>query len=246
MIQVVERLGRLLDSFTAETPELTLTECAEHAGLTKSSAHRLLTSLASVGLVERDGSRWRLGPRVVHLAGVRVGQFELRREALPRIRELGRVFRAAVAFSVPHGTEMVYVERQESPEPFAATAQLGARAPIWAGASGKAVLAQLSVAEREARLDVPEWHRLPKETREALLADVKAAEVRRYAVDPGTFFAGISGVAIAVRDVYGYPVAALSVILPPERLLPEQIEKIGQRLVETADALEASFADWKV
>src|ERR1700723_2624483 len=62
MIQVVERAGKMLDAFTAEHAELTLTECAEATGLTKSSAHRLLTSLAEIEMVERYGTRWRLGP----------------------------------------------------------------------------------------------------------------------------------------------------------------------------------------
>jgi DNA-binding IclR family transcriptional regulator len=239
MIQVVERVDRMLGAFTLELPELTLTECAEASGLTKSSAHRLLLSLEAVGLVERDGVRWRLGPRVVWLATVRLGQFELRREAGLRLRELGRTFRAAAAFSVPEGSDMVYVERQESPEPFAASARLGGRAPIWSGAAGKAVLSRLTPAEREAHLDFDEWHRLPPATRAEVLDEVDRASVRGYAIDPGTFFEGISGLAVPVCDVHGQPVASLSLILPPDRLRQNGVEGIGERLLVVAQELEA-------
>jgi IclR family transcriptional regulator, pca regulon regulatory protein len=228
----------MLGAFTLERPELTLTESAEAAGLTKSSAHRLLLSLEVVGLIERDGQRWRLGPRVVWLATVRLGQFDLRREASLALRELGRTLRAATAFSVPHGADMIYVERQESPEPFAASARLGAIAPIWAGGSGKAILSCLSSEDMMARLDVPEWHRLPHETREEVLEEVERARERGYALDPGSFFDGISGVATAVRDLHGHPVAALSVILPPERLRGE-VESIGAKMILAASQLEA-------
>jgi IclR family pca regulon transcriptional regulator len=239
MIQVVARVDKVLGAFTLERPELTLTECAEASGLTKSSVHRLLLSLEQVGLVERDGPRWRLGPRVVWLASVRLGQFELRREAVSRLQELGRAFRAAAAFSVPDGPDMIYLERQESPEPFSASARLGGRAPIWAGGSGKAVLSRLSAEERDARLDVEEWHRLPPGTRADVLAEVEAASVRGYSIDPGTFFEGVAGVAVPVCDVHGQPVAALSLIVSPERLRQNRVDVMGRRLSAAAAELEA-------
>ena len=239
MIQLVDRVGKILGAFTHERPQLTLTECAELSGLTKSSTHRILLSMQEIGLVERDKLGWRLGARVVSLAAIRLGHFDLRREAVTRLHELRRTFRAAAAFSVPHGPEMIYVERQESPEPFAASARVGAVAPIWAGASGRAILACLEPAARDSLLNVPEWHHLPHEIRKTVLESVEQAAVRGYSVDPGAFFEGISGVAVAIRDVHGYPVAALSVILPPERLRSADLEAMGAHLREAAQELEA-------
>jgi len=239
MIQLVERVGKILGAFTHEHPELTLTECAERSGLTKSSTHRILLSMQEVGLVERETMGWRLGTRVVSLAAIRLGHLDLRREAVTRLHELRRTFRAATAFSVPHGADMIYVERQESPEPFAASARLGAVAPIWAGASGRAILAQLNPAVRHAVLDVPEWHHLPHNTRKEVLDSIEWAAEHGYSVDPGAFFEGISGVAVAIRDAHGHPVAALSVILPPGRLQSLELAIMGSRLREAAEELES-------
>jgi DNA-binding IclR family transcriptional regulator len=239
MIQLVERVGKILGAFTHDRPELTLTECAEISDLTKSSTHRILRSMQEIGLVEREGHDWRLGTRVVSLAAIRLGHFDLRREASTRLQELRQEFRAATAFSVPHGPEMIYVERQESPEPFAASARLGAVAPIWAGASGRAVLAHLALVERNALLDVPEWHHLPHKTRQEVLDSVEHAAVRGYAADPGTFFEGIAGIAVAIRDAHGHPIAAISVILPPERLRSEQVGVMGSHMLAVAAELEA-------
>jgi IclR family pca regulon transcriptional regulator len=234
-------MGALLGTFTPEQPELTLTECAQRAGLTKSSAHRLLASLEGIGLVERDGSRWRLGPRVVSLSTVRLGQFDLRREAVARLDELRRTFRAAAAFSIPHGADMIYVERLESPEPFATTARLGAVAPIWAGASGRAVLAQLDASDRDERLNVDAWHLLPHGVRQGVLDEVASAAERGYAVDTGTFFRGVAGIAVAVRDPYKQPVAAISVILPAGQLRPDQHGAIGTQMIRVARELEVAM-----
>jgi DNA-binding IclR family transcriptional regulator len=86
---------------------------------------------------------------------------------------------------------------------------------------------------------VPEWHHLPHKTRREVLETVEQAAERGYAVDPGAFFEGVSGVAVAIRDAHGHPVAALSVILPPERLQSIDAETMGSRLREAAAELEA-------
>src|SRR5690348_3741165 len=118
MVQVIDRVGRILSAFTAERPVITLTECATAAGLSRSSVHRLLSSLEQIDLVEREPGGWRLGAVVVRLADVRLGHADVRRDALPRLRKIGLDFRAAMAFSVPDGVDMVYVERIESPDAY--------------------------------------------------------------------------------------------------------------------------------
>jgi IclR family transcriptional regulator, pca regulon regulatory protein len=228
----------VLESFTADKPALTLTECATACDLTKSSAHRLLSSLEEIGLVERRGTTWRLGASIVRLATVRLGQVDLREEASLRLREIGRTFRAAVAFSVPNGSDMVYIERRESPDAHAPSARLGGSAPIWAGAAGRAILSLLSPSERDRRLATTEWHRLPSETRKSVLTLIDEAAARGYAVDPGIFFDGVAGLAAAIRDIHGDPVAAVSVIVAPERLTSELEKAIGERLLGMVAELE--------
>jgi DNA-binding IclR family transcriptional regulator len=240
MIQVVDRVARTLGAFTIERPELTLMECANAAELTKSSAHRLLSSLEEVELVERIGTRWRLGPRIVRLATVRLGQIDLRSEAAPRLRELGSTHHAAVAFSVPNGSDMIYLERYESPDAVGINARLGGMAAIWAGGSGRAVLACLTPEERERRLADERWRSLPSETRDAVLGEIAEAERIGYCVElQSRFWPGIGGIAVAIRDAHGVPVAAISVIMPPDRLTEDRVTEIGNTLVATARELES-------
>jgi IclR family transcriptional regulator, pca regulon regulatory protein len=242
VIRVVERIGRVLDAFTVERPELTLTECAEATELNKSSALRLLASLEEIGLVERREMLWRLGPRAVTLATLRLGRVELRRESMPYLRELRHAFRAAVAFSVPDGADMIYLERLDSPDAYGVSARLGARNPIWAGASGRAILSRLSPAERDLCLDVEEWSRLPTAVRDRVLEEVQTAAERGYCIDAGDFFFnGIGGIAVALRDTHGEPVAALSVIVPAETLSPDYAGTIAERLTSSAAELERTI-----
>lgn len=241
MIRVVERLGKLLDAFTSDEPEHTLSDLARATGLNKSSAYRLLTSMEAIGLVEQRDLRWRIGSRPVALANIRLGGLDLRREALHHLRELRQAFRAAVAYSIPDGSEMIYLERLDSPEAYGVSARLGARAPIWAGASGKAVLSKMGPEEQEIRLDAEGWRRLPRELRNRVMKEVAAAERRGYCVDTGEFFDGIGGVAAAIRDPHEDPVAAISVIAPAERLSKDYVRATAARLLAAAEELEATL-----
>ena len=223
---------------------MTLTECAALTGLNKSSAYRILVSLEEIGLVERIDTQWRLGTRLGLLASIRQGHLELQREASPRLQELGRRFRAAVAYAVPDGDQMIYIERHESPDPFAPSARLGGRAPMWAGAAGRAVLSRLTIEERQRRLDSDAWRNLSGAFRRSVADEIERAQATGFATDPGGFFEGVAGVAVAVRDPRGEPVATLSVIVTPERLTEKERDTIGSDLVRTGRELEVTM-NWR-
>lgn len=241
MVRVVERVSSIFGAFDRQQPELTLTECAAKTGLTTSSLYRLLTSLEEVRLVERNESKWRLGPRVVELAALRLGQFELRREAESHLLGLRDQFNAAVAFSVPDGSEMIYLDRLDSRAAYGVSARLGARAPIWAGGSGKAILAAIRREELDNALADSRWRRLTRGERERILGEVEEARERGFATDNGEFFGGIGGVAVAIRSPSGDPVAALSVVVPRDGLSSDFVERVAESLRASASELEATL-----
>lgn len=243
MVQVVDRIGSLLATFTREQGTRSLTEIADEAGLNKSSAYRLLVSLEAIGLTERRGTSWRLGPRLVSLANVRLGQMALRRAAAARLPPLCDAFRASAALSIPDEHDMVYLDRYESPEPFAARARLGARWPIWAGASGQAVLSRLTPRERDARLDHADWHALTEQQRADILADIATASERGYAIDRGAFIDGVAGVAAPVCDHDGRPAAAVALIVAPSRIAAGEDQRMGPELRTLAAELRPAVND---
>ena len=65
-IQALERAAAILGAFTAEEPELRLSDLAERLGLHKATTHRFLVNLEHLGFVERSprSGRYRLGWRL--------------------------------------------------------------------------------------------------------------------------------------------------------------------------------------
>jgi DNA-binding IclR family transcriptional regulator len=234
MVQVIERVGALLGAFSHERSELSLIDCAERSGLSKSTTHRLLVAMAEIGLVERVGNaNWRIGGFVVQLATQRLAHTDLLSEVAPAVHELGMRFGAATALSIPNGTEMVYIERTESPLPFAPAAKLGSTAPFWAGASGRAVVALMTPDARDGLLQSPTFSALPKATQTLVRTEISATQDRGYATDGGELIDGVAGVAVALGRI-GDPVAAISLLVTPDRMEPGFVKEMGSALVEVA------------
>ncbi len=130
----------LLDAFGADDKELSLTQIAQRSGLPKSTAHRLVSDLLSWGGLERTGSGLRLGLRLFELGRFVPVQRELAEVARPYLDDLYNITRKTVNLAVLSNTEVVYVEKIESPDSPTAS-RAGSRLPVHCTALGKAMLA---------------------------------------------------------------------------------------------------------
>jgi DNA-binding IclR family transcriptional regulator len=86
----VRHAGAILDLFTPHAPEWGARGTARELGISKSHAQRLLSSLAGLGLLERQAGtgRYRVGVRSLALAAVMLESSPLISGALPIMRSL--------------------------------------------------------------------------------------------------------------------------------------------------------------
>ena len=137
------RYVRILESVAASQTGLTLTEIAHESGLQAGTVHRLLRGLVNLELLRaRPGSkRYLPGPRLKNLLHLSMGMEEyagLARSILDRlVEEFGETAHLArlngewaesVLMKQPQGSDRAFV-------------QPGRRLPLYAAASGKAILA---------------------------------------------------------------------------------------------------------
>ena len=81
---VIGRALQLLDAFSADRPELTLSDIARRAGMPLSTTHRLLHELCAWGAVERaEDGVYRIGLRLWELGSLAPRGQGLRERALP-------------------------------------------------------------------------------------------------------------------------------------------------------------------
>jgi DNA-binding IclR family transcriptional regulator len=215
------RVGFALDA------ELGVSDIARRLGVAKSTAHRLLQTLATRGFVEQHPRTglYRLGMHVFELGQLAHRRNELRHVALPALRQLADATGLTVTLGVADGPDVVFVERIESPDGVRLLRHSGHRLPAHCTSTGKALAAYdpgLDRARRRAGFS-PRQHRTIRSEADW---DRALAEVRRlgYAQSHGESFDGASSVGVPVI-VRGVAAASVS-LLGPTAMVEPRVDRL--------------------
>ncbi len=221
-VQSLERARQILDLLCHRERSSGVTECASRLRLAKSTVHRLLAALEQAGFVSRtaDG-KYRLGLKLWELGCAAVRGLSIREVARPIMEELVRRTGETVHLSVWDQTEVVYIDKVDSPNPIRLHATLGGRAPAHAVASGLALLASQDAAMQGQVLRGPLKAFTECTITSHRQLQRRLEEIRRkgYAFSVGAWYAGSAGVAAPIRSHTGDVVAAISVAGPAERIV---------------------------
>lgn len=198
----------------------TIEELAARVGLTRSNTHRTLQTLMHAGYIERDEvSGYRGGIRLFELAARQLGSLDLRRTAGPAMRKLAADTGETVHLSVLDGIEVVYIDKIDSPQPIRAYSMVGGRAPAYAVATGKALLAYQPEGYLETYAEILGQHTGATITALPLLKEELRRAVRAgYAMNRGEWRDGVGGVAVAIFNALDDVVGAVGISGPMDRL----------------------------
>jgi DNA-binding IclR family transcriptional regulator len=237
-IQAIERAVAILGAFSAERPELGVTELAEVLDLHKSTVHRFLVNLERAGLVERipRSGRYRLGLRLFELGSLVIQQMNLWDEALPFLEALVRESGETGHLAVLDGGEAIYVERVETRRALRIPSAMGRGYPVHATSLGKVLLTyqpESRVREIIAERGLPRFTRNTIADPEALLTELTVVRQQGYAIDDEEYDEGLRCIGAPIMDHTGQVVAALGIGGPVTRVTPERVPELA-RLVKLA------------
>ena len=150
-IQVIDRAASLLEAIARYPDAVSLKVLTAETGLHASTTHRILSSLAQNGLVERDRTgHYRLGVRLLALGARMHGNIDLRAVALPVMQALRDRLGESVNLTIREGDEVVYVEKATPQRMMHVQQLVGSRAPLHVTAVGKLMLGAGGAAACEA------------------------------------------------------------------------------------------------
>jgi DNA-binding IclR family transcriptional regulator len=238
-MQTVERAMSVLSVIATENKQLGVTEIARYLDLPKSAVHRTLGTLVEGGFVEKDeaSSRYYLGPKAIDLAMAAIGNPEIRVAAVPIMEQLTRETNETTTLSILVGRHRVYVNQIEGPRTVRMTVKIGARLPLYAGASGKAILSFLPELARSAYLDDVELEQMTADTitsRERLEREIEHVRATGYAVSFGERDPWAAAVAAPIATAEGSVVGSMSVCGPRQRFSLNESTAYGDAVVEAA------------
>ncbi len=233
------RALQLLECFF-ETPVLSLAQLVRASGYSKTTTHRLATTLVEAGWLTRTLSGYQLGLKVFRLGQAAADAIDLRRAALPLMNRLAEETGDSVYLVVPDGHRAVCLERIDGPEALrVADLTVGGSQDLHLGAGPRALLA----FDEERLLPVLLGHGLTRRTtvsladEAALRADLAATRERGYAISRGDATAGVGALGVPVFDQGGSAVAALSVGGLLERVAPEREIELARLLLKAGSDL---------
>lgn len=228
-VQAVDRTLAILEALAAHKNPAPLSVLAREVELNVSTVHRLLHTLMGRGFVQQEpeSGRYRLGLKFFELGSAALASLDVRQAGRPFLEEIVRDCNETANLVVLDQTEVVYVDQVESSRQVKMIAKIGGRAPVYCTGAGKAILAHLPAAEREAVLHSLAFQRRTARTiagLEELRRELGEVARRGYSLDLEEMEEGVRCVAAPVWNSFGRVVAAISVSGPSSRLTDEYLE----------------------
>jgi DNA-binding IclR family transcriptional regulator len=232
-VRAVERALDILLCFTREEPTRSLTQIAESVHMSKTTVHRLLTTLEIKRFITRDKvtGLYRLGFRFIEMAALVLQDVELHRWAYPYLQRLSVEFGETIDLSILEGAHVIYLEVVESPQRVKLAAAVGQRLPAFFTASGKALLAYLP--EEQAKKVISE--NLAESASHTsispeMLADLRVTAERGYAIAEQEYEEAINAVAAPIFDADKHAIASVAIVGPSFRLTKDRLPELGESL----------------
>jgi DNA-binding IclR family transcriptional regulator len=212
-----DRLLSVLAAFDHEHPALSLTDISRRAGLTLTTAHRLVGALTKWGGLERDETGvYHVGLRLWEVAALAPRGLALRQLALPYLEDLYEATHENVQLAVRDGHEVVYTEWISGRSAVGVHIRVGARWPLHATGVGLALLAHSDPEAQDEYCASPLASFTPYTVTDPARLRRMLADVRRtgVAVSSRQVTDDAISVAAPVRGPGGGVAAAVSVVVP--------------------------------
>jgi IclR family acetate operon transcriptional repressor len=229
---------KVMEEIAAHQP-VGVSDLARLLGLSKTTAHRTLLTLAEAGWIEASGDRralWSLSVRALSVGGRAVdSQRGLRGVAVPVMEDLRRSTEETIHLLVRERTHVILIERLDGIKPVRVFNPVGGRASVFRTSAGKAMLSKVPAPEFAEYVEILRGRaELGAQSAEDFTAEIELVRQRGFALNLGSNQPDVHAVAAPILDGAGAPLAAVTVSAPPERLTEAVCAAIAPLVVDAA------------
>lgn len=235
---------KILELFTPEKNELTLSEISTYIDVNRSSAFRLLQTLEYSGYLSRTEKKtYILNIKTLQLGYSTLANFPINEKAMPFMKELRDETKMAVHLSILDNTDIVYINNIQAIGAFTSNISTGTRWPAHATVIGQILLSNLSNEEIINRYkSFDEWIQYSKSTPlniEQLLEKIEISRKSTYMISWNQFKNTMTASAAPIKNKKDGSIKyVLSVSYPSTYIDKESYEKkIIPLLLNTAEKI---------
>jgi DNA-binding IclR family transcriptional regulator len=241
-VRAVIRAISILEQFSLERPELNLTEISAGIGLSKSTTHRLLSTLEAAEMVEFDKrtAHYRLGLKAFQLGSVVVKSMELVKQADPLLAATAEETSETAFLVVVDGNEALCLRRFDGSHQIRVLyLEPGKHSAFNCGAAQRVLLAHLPDARWEEVIGghVRRQTQYSLVSRDELERDRREIRERGYSVSWEDVTLHACALGAPVRDASGAVIAAVSISGIVQRFSAERLPGLIRSVMKLGDDL---------
>lgn len=235
----------VLEAFRPDRPSMSNVEIAKHTGLNRPTVARLTYTLAKLGYLKQEASKFRLSWAALMLVNPLLANTKILQIARPSMQKLAQDVGGTVSIGTIDRSHFVYLETSRVNENVWTSQDLGTIGPLVPATIGHALCAQLTDEELKVKVqqmkrNTPElWNKYSS----AFMEGVESCKTRGYSVVRGTWIPGTHSAGVPLlRDKNG-ECFAMNCRVPVFRLQGNQIEEeIAPRLISLAESVRNQLA----
>ena len=232
---------RLLNLFTVDEPELTLSELAEKLDVGPSTVYRITHTLIHEGFITRDPmtKNFRLGSLLLSMGHAIITSYDICELSPPILEKLVQDTGETVHLSILKGNKTVYLQKFECSNYVHLLTHIGRKNPIHCTAAGQIMLAFQSETEIEKFITAG----LPGYTSNTLTDPIKFKErlscIRKkgFSLNMEEMLIGVSSIAAPVKSPLGEVEYSVSIAGPTSRINYNRVHALSKLVMDAADEL---------
>ncbi len=210
-----------------------MTDLAENCGLSKSTTHRILTSLVAHRLLKQrpDDRRYFPGPLLYELALALPAHFAFQAACRPSLTELAKKMNAAVFLAMRSDYFYVCIDKAGK-IPLGLVSRMGTRRLLISSGMGNAMLVHLTAEQRAEAVEacIKTAKSANDQNLSAYLRMAKRSRRCGFGLNMGDLGNDFTSVGVAVKNHNGFPFASITAIADSNSMSHQRIFKLRDLL----------------
>lgn len=244
-VQSLARGLSVMRAFSAEEPNLTLTQITARTGLNVVTAQRYTDTLLELGFLKRNRHReFFLGPEVLSLGFAFVNGSQLRKIAEEYINEFSERVNRTVNMAMLDGNEVIFLYRKEVHRFLSYDLRAGSKLPSHCTGSGKVLLAALDDDSLRERLSNMKLYRVTAYTivdADQLWDDLMLTRERGYSVAKREWIVDLYSIGVPIINQEGRVEAAVNLSLSIEEAKGKHLKDMLEQAIELGRNLSSAM-----
>lgn len=244
LINSILRACNILKRISEGKGTFKLSELAHLMKLDRSTTYRILLSLEKSGLVEKDQ---KTGEYSLGLAAFEIGSAYQRGVdfvpiSKPIMEDLALKAQETVNLAVLSDTEILYIDKVDSPRSLGVMSKIGQRNQVYCTALGKALLAFQSEEEKARIIDAIKFKSFTPNTitsKSELVRELKKVQKQGYALDCREIEEDVECIAAPIWNHSGEAIASISISGPQKKIQTAREKKFVGDVVKAASLISS-------